>query len=80
MGFAKSRRALIWGSAAAVFAICWALAITSFGTVGLYAGWLPALVIAPLAGAAVSFLWTVIALTVLLGWHLHASERDRNFG
>jgi hypothetical protein len=80
MCFATSRRALIWGSALAVFAMCWAWAITSFGTMGLYAGWLPALVLAPLAGAAVSFVWTVIALTVLLGWHLRASERDRTFG
>lgn len=80
MDFAKSRRALIWGSATAVFAMCWAWAITSYGAVGLYAGWLPALVLAPLAGAAVSFLWTVVALAVLLGWHLRASERDRTFG
>jgi hypothetical protein len=75
MDFVKSRQALIWISAVLAFAICWGWAISSFGTIGLYAGWIAAAIVAPLAGIAVSLLWTLVALTVLLGWHFHAADR-----
>lgn len=80
MGFATSRRALVWGSAVAVFALCWTWAISSFGAMGLYAGWLPGLVLAPLAAGLASLLWSIIALAVLLGWHFRASDRGGPFG
>jgi hypothetical protein len=60
--------------------MCWGWAIASWGSIGLYAGWIPAAIAAPLAAALVSTLWSVIALTVLFGWHFHASERGGSFG
>lgn len=80
MDFVKLRRTFIWGAAATAFALCWAWAISSFGMTGLYVGWIAAAIVAPLAAVLVSFLWTIIALTVLLGWHVHASERGGSFG
>lgn len=80
MDFVKLRRAFIWVPAAAAFALCWAGVIAAFGPIGLYLGWIPALILAPVAALAVSSLWSVIALTTLLGWHVHASERGGAFG
>lgn len=80
MDFVRTRQALIWISAVAAFAICWAWAISSFGAMGLYAGWIAAAIVAPLTGIVVSLLWTVIALTVLLTWHCRASDRGGAFG
>lgn len=80
MGFVKSRRAIIWGSAVAVFAMGWGWAVSYFGMMGLYTGWLPALILAPAAAALAEFLWSVIALTALLGWHCRAGGRGGAFG
>ena len=80
MDFVKLRRVFIGLSAAAAFALCWAGAISSFGLAGLYLGWIAAAIVAPLAAAVVSVLWSTVALTVLLGWHFHASERGGSFG
>jgi|GEM_PF-4079792 len=80
MDFMGVGRILTWVVATAVFAACWAWAISSWGLLGLYVGWIPALIPAPLAAVAVSSLWSVIGLTALLGWHFHACERDGDFG
>jgi hypothetical protein len=80
MDFVKSRRALICIAAAITFAICWASAISSWGSIGLYVGWIPAAILAPMAGALVWFVWSLVALVVLIGWHVHAAERGGAFG
>ena len=80
MDFVRSGRALALICALVAFAVSWAGAISSFGTVGLLAGWLPAAVLA-LGVASLAWLaWTVVALTVLLGWHCHARARGEAFG
>jgi hypothetical protein len=79
MSFMKLRRVVIGLLAAATFALCWGGAISSFGQTGLYLGWIAAAIAARLAAVVASVLWSTIALTVLLGWHFHASERDGFF-
>jgi hypothetical protein len=79
MDFMRLGRVLCWGSASAAFAVCWGWAIGSWGLMGLYVGWVPAVVLAPFAAALMSFLWSVIGLAALIGWHCHASERGGAF-
>jgi hypothetical protein len=79
MNFVKLRWTFIWASAAAAFALCWAGTISSFGLAGVYLGWIAAAIVAPLAAIVVSVVWSAVALTVLLGWHVHACERGGGF-
>jgi hypothetical protein len=46
---------------------------------GLYLGWIAAAIVAPLAALLVSAVWSTIALTALLGWHVHVCGRDGGF-
>ena len=79
MDVVRSGRALALICALVAFAVSWAGAISSFGIVGLLAGWLPAAVLA-LAAASLAWLaWAVVALTALLGWHCRARERSEAF-
>jgi hypothetical protein len=79
MDFMRSGRILTLTCAALAFALSWAGAVSSFGTVGLIAGWLPAAIVAIAAASLAWLAWTVIALTMLLGWHCHARERGEAF-
>lgn len=74
MDFMKWRSVLIWVLPVGLFALCWAWAATSWGDVGLYVGWIPAMIVGRLSGVLTSLVWTVIALTLLLAWHFHAGE------
>lgn len=80
MDFVRSRWILAAACATAVFALSWAQAASSWGAIGLYAGWIPAAALAFLAAAAAWFLWIVVALTMLLGWHCHARARGDALG
>jgi hypothetical protein len=35
--------------------------------------------VAPLVAIVVSVVWSAVAMTVLLGWHVHACERGGGF-
>ncbi|HKT54176.1 MAG TPA: hypothetical protein VJP88_06970 [Caulobacteraceae bacterium] len=79
MDFMRSGRALALVCAAVAFAVSWVGAISSFGMVGLCAGWLPAAILALGVGSVAWLAWTVVALTVLLGWHCRAREPSEAF-
>lgn len=76
MSCMKWRRVLIWAIPAAIFAFCWAWAVASFGLTGVYVGWIPAVIVGRLAAVVTSLTWSVVALTVLLSWHLRAAEHN----
>jgi hypothetical protein len=80
MDIIRFRPVLIWIVPTLVFAACWGWGISSWGAVGLYAGWIPAAIAARLAGLLASVLWSLIALAALLGWPCYASERGGPFG
>lgn len=76
----RSRRVLVAACAAAVFSLSWAAAASSWGAVGVYAGWIPAAILAAVAAGTAWILWIVVALTMLLGWHCHARDGGEALG
>jgi hypothetical protein len=75
MDLMKWRRVLVWLLPAAIFALCWAWATSSWGEMGLYVGWIPAMILGRLSGVLTSACLSIVALGVLLAWHFYASER-----
>ena len=80
MDFLKIGRVASWIIPALTFAVCLGWSISHWGTAGLLVAALPAVAVARLSAMAASFLWGLIGLVVLIGWHVRAADTGAAFG